>query len=66
MTTGKQRIAYKPREVAALTGLSRSFVYQMIARGEIPVRRVGRAILVPAEWVEAFAKNASPGGGVVQ
>jgi excisionase family DNA binding protein len=35
------------RDVAAQLGISRSFAYDLIARGELPAVRVGRRLLVP-------------------
>lgn len=37
------RLAYAPAEVAAIVGLSRSKVMALIASGEIPSLKVGRA-----------------------
>ena len=43
------RKPYKVKEYAERAGLSPNGVYQMIARGEIPAVRFGRAIRIPAE-----------------
>jgi excisionase family DNA binding protein len=56
----KQRIAFKPREIAELTGLSRSFVYQLIQRGDIRPVRLGRAILIPATEIERLLESKNP------
>lgn len=42
-----ERIAYRPREVAALTGLDTTSVCRAIAHGQIPYISVGRRVLVP-------------------
>jgi excisionase family DNA binding protein len=34
-------------EAGALLGISRAFAYELVARGELPVIRLGRRILVP-------------------
>ena len=34
-------------EAGALLGVSRAFAYELVARGELPVIRLGRRILVP-------------------
>jgi excisionase family DNA binding protein len=57
-----ERLAYRPREVAELTGLSIRTVYNLIAEGQLPHRKVrgkegtNEAILIPAkalqEWLE--------------
>lgn len=49
------RLTYRPREVAEATGLSRETVLRMVRDGRLPSRRVGRAVLIPAEAVEALA-----------
>ena len=47
----------RPEDVAKALQLGRSKVYEMIARGEIPVVRFGAAVRVPQkaldEWIEA-------------
>ena len=39
------------RDVAAQLGISRSFAYDLIARGELQAVRVGRRLLVPESAV---------------
>lgn len=56
-----ERLAYRPTEVAAVIGLSRSKVYELIARGEIPSIRLGGKILVPAESVRRVIADAPAG-----
>ena len=50
-------------EVAALLGLGRSKVYDMMKRGQLPVVRIGKAIRVPAhaleEWIKTHTSNAA-------
>ena len=38
-----------PAEVRAFLGFSRSTMYQLIRRGEIPARRIGKRIFVSKE-----------------
>lgn len=38
-------------EVAQRLGIGRSCAYEAVRKGEIPSIRVGRRIVVPAEWV---------------
>ncbi len=51
-----QRLLLRIPEVAEALGLGRTKIYEMIAAGELPVIRVGRAVRVPVmalqEWVE--------------
>lgn len=42
------RKAYSVPEVARMLGLSRSYAYALVARGEIPSTRFGGRVVVPA------------------
>ena len=55
MTDRPEPIMLRPAEVAALLSLSRSEVYRLIDRGEIPSVRIGRSRRVPRRWVEQQA-----------
>jgi excisionase family DNA binding protein len=41
------RLVYSVAEVGDLLGISRAFAYELVARGELPVVRLGRRRLVP-------------------
>jgi excisionase family DNA binding protein len=41
------RLVYSVTEVGELLGISRAFAYELVARGELPVVRLGRRRLVP-------------------
>jgi excisionase family DNA binding protein len=49
------------REAAQITGYSTAFMYTILARGELPVVRVGRSIRIPADalatWIRAKAER---------
>lgn len=45
------RLLYRVSEVSAMTALSESYVYELIASGALPSLRVGRSVRVPAEWL---------------
>ncbi len=53
--TYQDRLLLRPREVAMATGLSRSMVYELIGRGELPSIRVGKSVRVPVadlhQWI---------------
>lgn len=49
-----ERLAYSAKQVAVMTGLSRSTVYELIAAGELDAVRVGRRVLVRADSVERW------------
>lgn len=54
-----ERRAYRVTEIAELYGLSRGAVYQACESGQLRHFRVGRAIVVPVDAVEAWlAGNA--------
>ena len=46
-------------ETARVLKTNRKTVYDAIARGEIPVVRIGRVIRVPGAWLKA-AREAQP------
>jgi excisionase family DNA binding protein len=41
------RLVYSVTEVGELLGISRAFAYELVARGDLPVIRLGRRRLVP-------------------
>ena len=41
-------------------GLSRPSAYQAVKRGELPVIRIGRRILVPVVALEKMLENTTP------
>lgn len=60
------RLALTPREVAEALGVSVPHVYRLIARGEIPARKLGRRLVVPSVALMSLLdvpRPASGGGG---
>ena len=49
----------KPARVAAMLDLSRSAVYEKIAKGELPSVRIGRSIRVPAKAIREMLEWAA-------
>jgi excisionase family DNA binding protein len=45
--TVDERLTYTLTEAAALLGISRALAYEAAHRGELPVSRMGRRMLVP-------------------
>ncbi|MBR4152003.1 MAG: helix-turn-helix domain-containing protein [Selenomonadaceae bacterium] len=43
---------FSVKEVAEILGVSKSLIYAKICNGQIPSRRIGRRILIPATYVE--------------
>ena len=50
----EERLVYSVAEAGALLGISRAFAYELVARGELPVIRLGRRCLVPKKALRAL------------
>ncbi len=59
-----ETVLLRPREAAELLGLSRSQVYSLCRRGELPTVRIGASVRVPRraleEWVARRATGLVP------
>jgi len=44
---GQDRLVFTVAEAGELLGISRAFAYELVARGDFPVIRLGRRRLVP-------------------
>jgi len=42
-----ERLVLSVEEAGRLLGISRAFAYELVARGELPVIRLGRRIVIP-------------------
>ncbi len=59
--TGKQRAAtLSVPEAGEILGLSRSGAYEAARRGELPVIKIGRKLLVPRIALERMLQEARP------
>ena len=47
----QERLGYRPREIARLTGLAPATIYKWIEQGDLRASRMGRSLIVPAEEV---------------
>lgn len=56
------RLLLKADEVARRLSLGRATVYLMMASGELPTFRKGRAVRVPAAALHQWIENRSQGG----
>lgn len=54
----KDKIGYSIPEVAELTGLSKSYLYKLSAKGELPTTRFGNRRVILADDLVAFCLNA--------
>ncbi len=63
-SSDRDRLVLTIAEAAEVLGVSRAFAYELAARGEIPVLRLGRRRLVPRrallQMVGEEAQGASP------
>lgn len=51
----RERIAYRPAEAADVFGISRAMLYELIARGDIPARKLGARTLILRTDLERYA-----------
>ena len=56
------RLTMSVEEAAIVLGISRTFAYEAVARGEIPCIRIGRRILVPKIALEKMLTSAGTTG----
>jgi excisionase family DNA binding protein len=54
----EQRLFLKPIEAAAALGISKSKIYEMLARREIPSTRIGGLIRIPAQALKELVSQA--------
>jgi excisionase family DNA binding protein len=63
--TPEGRLVYTVAEAGELLGISRAFAYELVARGELPVIRLGRRRLVPkVALLSLVGKPSSEGGSM--
>lgn len=53
----EKRLVFTVEEAAQLLGISRSFAYEAVQRGEIPSMRIGRRILVSKVALERLLRD---------
>jgi len=56
----QERLVFTVEEAASLLGISRSFAYEAVQRGEIPSMRIGHRILVPKAALERLLSLPNP------
>lgn len=57
----EDRLVFTVEEAAQLLGISRSFAYEAVQRGDIPSMRIGRRILVPKAALQRFLEQTDAG-----
>jgi excisionase family DNA binding protein len=55
-----ERLTMTVSEAAEVLGISRAFAYELVGRGEIPVVRFGRRVVVPRKALEILLEVAKP------
>jgi excisionase family DNA binding protein len=58
-----EKFGYSVKEFQGASGLGRNSVYSAIQRGEIPVWRIGRRLIIPRQAVEGMLNGCTPGLG---
>jgi len=52
------RVAYSLGEAAVMLGKSPRTLKRLYLAGEMPARRLGRSLMIPASWLAEFASQA--------
>jgi excisionase family DNA binding protein len=55
-------LSHRPGDIAGLTGLSKPFIYKLIAEGRLPAVHIGRSISVLHADLIAFLEANRSGG----
>ena len=53
-TAPAHRVAFRIDELAAMTGKKPRALRALVSKGVIPHKKLGREILVPADWVAQY------------
>ena len=56
------RLCYSCREAAQLLGLSKNACYAACSRGQIPVLRIGKRLLIPKARLDALLRGTGEAG----
>jgi len=59
-TGSMERLTFSVEEAAELIGVGRSAAYEAVRRGEIPVIRIGRRVLVPRSRLFQMLNGSAP------
>jgi excisionase family DNA binding protein len=57
---GTEHFTLSVSEAAEVLGISRAFAYELVGRGEIPVVRFGRRVVVPRRALETLLELGRP------
>lgn len=62
MDTSTPPLTHRASGISKLTGLSKQYIYKLIADGELPASRIGTAVVVPHDDLVAFIERHRIGG----
>lgn len=57
LLSDRRRKYYSPADVAEYLGVSRSFVYQLIERGDLEANRFGKTVRVPKDEILRYERD---------
>lgn len=52
---------YTPKQVAAMLGLARALVYELLNTGQIPAKRLGKRWIIPRAVFDTWLNNVEKG-----
>ncbi|MGH9027285.1 MAG: helix-turn-helix domain-containing protein [Acidimicrobiia bacterium] len=55
-----ERLTFTVPEAAKILGISRALAYELVGRGDIPIVRLGRRVVVPRRALDALLEVKSP------
>ena len=55
-------LTVRPKQLPALLGLSKAEVYKLLAVGDLPSIRCGKAILIPIDRLRRWVAERAEGG----
>lgn len=61
-----EKLLLRIDEITEILGISRSQAYKMVAAGEIPSLKIGKAIRIPADRLKAWVEAETLGGKIIQ
>lgn len=59
-----ERLTYTIEEAARLLGISRGSAYEAVRRGELPVLKIGKRLLVPRAVLERILTDPQSAGNL--
>lgn len=54
----QERLTLSIEEAAAMLGISRALAYELVRKGELPVLRLGRRVVIPRNQLEELVNGS--------